>query len=147
MKSSKSLPETLRETWCNRAGLTLAIVALAVSALVITTLRAVEADGSDSTKIEAQLSGAMLNGLVPRGEAELETFTDGSRKFEIEVRNVNLPDGTVLNVLVDGTRVGTLTLAAHAGELELKTRDGATLPEIVQQGLAALGLCVAVTHR
>ena len=131
MKSSKSFGRMLKGTsLCNRAGATLAIVAFAVSALMITTFRAVNADGSDSTKIEAQLSGAMLNGLIPKAAAELETFTDGSQKFEIEVENVNLPDGTVLNVLVDGTKVGTLTLALQRGELELKTKDGATLPQI-----------------
>lgn len=131
MESSKSLRQLLKGTrFWNRAGATLAIVALAVSAFMVTTFRAVMADGSDSTKIEAQLSGAMLNGLIPKGEAELESFTDGSRKFEIEVENVNLPDGTVLNVVVDGTKVGTLTLALHRATLELKREDGATLPQI-----------------
>src|SRR5215471_11621582 len=114
----------------SRGGLTLALVAFATVALFIITMRAVSADDSSSNKIEGQLSGAMLNGLVPRGEVELETFADGSRKFETEVNNVNLPDGTVLNVSIDGTKVGTLTLMGHQGELELKTQNGQTLPEI-----------------
>ncbi|MDX6445408.1 MAG: hypothetical protein QOH71_2482 [Blastocatellia bacterium] len=93
---------------------------------------AVNADGGSgsSTKIEAEFAGAMLNGLVPKGEAELETFADGNRKFEVTVSNVNLPNGTVLNVLVDGAKVGTLTVGALTGQLELKTKDGQTVPQI-----------------
>jgi hypothetical protein len=118
-------------SFLSREGLTLVLVALATTALLVVTMRAVNADGSDnSTKIEGQLAGAMLNGLVPKGEAEFESLADGSRQFEVEVNNVNLPDGTVLNVSVDGTKVGTLTLIGHQGELELKTKDGQTLPEI-----------------
>src|SRR5205823_717783 len=84
--------------------------------------------GSGS-EIEAQLSGAMLNGLIPKGKAEFEN-EDGKQKFEIEVENVNLPDGTALNVLIDGTKVGMLTLLGRRGELEIKTSDGGTLPQI-----------------
>jgi hypothetical protein len=93
---------------------------------------AVNADGGSgsSTKIEAEFAGAMLNGLVPKGEAELETFVDGNRKFEVTVSNVNLPNGTVLNVLVDGAKVGTLTIGALTGQMELKTKDGQTVPQI-----------------
>jgi len=130
MKNSNSLRQVKGTRLWDRKGATLMIVALAVSALMVTTLRAVLADGSGSSKIEAQLSGAMLNGLIPKGESESESFTDGSSKFEIEVENVNLPDGTMLNVLVDGTKVGTLTLALHRGQLELRTGNGATLPQI-----------------
>lgn len=135
MKNRKTLgccTSSSKSLLLSRGGLTLALVAIATMALIVSTMRAVRADGdgSNSTRIEGQLSGAMLNGLVPRGEAELETFADGSRKFEIEVNNVNLPDGTVLNVSVDGTKVGTLTLIGHQGELELKTQNGQTLPEI-----------------
>src|SRR6266850_6385562 len=88
-------------------GVTVAVCVFAIS------LIAVSADHGDSdvvTKIEANLAGAAINGLVPRGEAEAKTFVDGNRKFEVDVTNVNLPDGRVLNVHVDGVQVGTLRL-------------------------------------
>jgi hypothetical protein len=131
MNTSKSWHELFEGTrlLLNRGVVTLAIVAVSVLALLVTTYRAARADGSSSTKIEAQLSGAMLNGLIPKGKAEFEN-ENGAQKFEVEVENVNLPDGTVLNILVDGTRVGTLTLSGHRGELEIKTNDGGTLPQI-----------------
>ncbi|MGB8508075.1 MAG: DUF4214 domain-containing protein, partial [Pyrinomonadaceae bacterium] len=82
-------------------------------------------------KIEANLAGATLNGLNPRGEAEFERRTDGRVKFEVNVQNVNLPAGTILNVLVDNARVGALTLnGLMSGELELESNDGQTVPQI-----------------
>ncbi|MDQ3743826.1 MAG: DUF4214 domain-containing protein [Acidobacteriota bacterium] len=89
------------------------------------------ADGGSSTgtKIEAALSGAAIGGLTPKGEAEFEQKSDGSRKLEVEVEHVNLPSGTVLDVLVDGQKVGSLTLdSLMAGKLELETEHGQTFP-------------------
>jgi Domain of unknown function (DUF4214) len=92
---------------------------------------AVFADGNSSTgtKIEAALSGAAINGLTPKGEAEFEQRADGSRKLEVEVEHVNLPAGTVLDVLVDGQKAGSITLnSLLAGEIELETEHGQTFP-------------------
>ncbi|MDQ3919167.1 MAG: hypothetical protein M3348_11885, partial [Acidobacteriota bacterium] len=89
------------------------------------------ADGGSSTqtKIEAALSGAAIGGLTPKGEAEFEQKSDGSRKLEVEVEHVNLPSGTVLDVLVDGQKVGSLTLdSLMAARLELETEHGQTFP-------------------
>ncbi|HEX8070823.1 MAG TPA: hypothetical protein VF546_12780 [Pyrinomonadaceae bacterium] len=94
------------------------------------------------TNVEIDLVGAAINGVTPRGEAELERRADGSREFEVKVRNVNLPAGTRLNVLVDGAKVGELTLTAlRDGELEFDTRDGQTLPPVVN------GTTVTVTDQ
>ena len=104
-----------------------------VLCLFTVSLVTVSADdgGSDVvTEIEADLAGAAINGLLPGGEAEAKTFTDGNRKFEVDVTNINLPDGTILNVSVDGALVGTLRLLGMMGELELETADGQTVPSI-----------------
>lgn len=106
-----------------------------VLALCLFTVSLVAVSASDGgsdvvTKIEANLAGAAINGLVPRGEAETKTFADGNRKFEVHVSSINLPDGTILNVSVDGARVGTLRLVGMLGELELETADGQTVPQI-----------------
>lgn len=104
-----------------------------VLCLFTVSLVAVSANGGSAdvvTRIEADLAGAAINGLVPRGEAEAKTFVDGSRKFEVDVTNINLPDGTILNVSVDGARVGTLRLIGMLGELDLETANGQTVPPI-----------------
>jgi len=108
-------------------GIVLALCLFTVSLVAVSA----NDGGSDVvTKIEADLAGAAINGLVPRGEAEAKTFVDGNREFEVDVSNINLPDGTVLNVSVDGARVGTLRLVGMQGELELETEDGQTVPPI-----------------
>ena len=107
----------------------LAVLALSIMAISIVSTHA-SGGGDTITNIEANLAGASLNGQVPRGEAEYKVFVSGHRKFETEVFNVNLPSGTVLNVLVDGTRVGGLRIGVLAGELELETEDGQTVPQV-----------------
>jgi hypothetical protein len=84
------------------------------------------------TRVEIDLAGPVLNGAKPRGEAELRRRADGSREFEVQVSNVSLPVGTRLNVLVDGGKVGELVLTSLlAGKFELDTRDGQSLPSVV----------------
>ena len=104
-------------------GATLVVCVFAISIIV----GSADGGGSDVvTKIEANLAEPLYNGLVPRGEAETKTFLDGNRKFEVAVTNVNLPDGTILNVLVDGFR------RAHCGlpvlEVSLKLRQKTVIP-------------------
>jgi hypothetical protein len=108
-----------------------ALAAGLVLACLFILLPAALADGSssDGTKIEAALSGAAIGGVTPKGEAEFEQKADGSRKLEVEVEHVNLPAGTVLDVFVDGQKVGSVTLDAFmAGRIELETERGQTFP-------------------
>ncbi len=80
--------------------------------------------------IEADLAGATLNGLDPKGEAEFESEAGGNQEFKVKVENVNLPNGTTLNVLVDNIKVGTITLNSLKGELKFEAEHGQTLPQI-----------------
>ncbi|HEV7889381.1 MAG TPA: DUF4214 domain-containing protein [Pyrinomonadaceae bacterium] len=82
-------------------------------------------------EFEAKLSGAPINGVTPKGEAEFE-IEGTNREFKVRIENVNLPAGTALDVLVDGAKVGTLTVASglQRSELRLKTEDGQTVPVI-----------------
>jgi hypothetical protein len=81
--------------------------------------------------IETRLAGASLNGATPSGEAEFERELEGSRKLTIKVEHVNLPDGTRLNVFIDGVKVGEIVLAGGRGELSLSTSHGQTTPPVV----------------
>lgn len=81
------------------------------------------------TRFYAPLTGAAIDGVVPRGLGEYEAV--GTRtSFETYVNFVNLADGTVLPVMVNGTTVGNITLANHRGELELSSEDGNTVPVV-----------------
>jgi hypothetical protein len=74
---------------------------------------------SGPTKTE-QLSGPALNGVVPEGRAraDMSQFTcGGSTILTVEIKNVNLPDGTVVGVSLDWTPIGTITLSGQRGVL------------------------------
>ncbi|MFL6230154.1 MAG: hypothetical protein ACJ741_15385 [Pyrinomonadaceae bacterium] len=96
---------------------------------------------SANAHIETRLAGAPLNGATPTGEAEFEREIEGSRKLTVKVEHVNLPDGTRLNVFIDGTKVGEIVLAAGRGELSLSTSHGQTTPPV------ANGTSVSVTNQ
>ncbi|HEX8503204.1 MAG TPA: DUF4214 domain-containing protein [Pyrinomonadaceae bacterium] len=82
-------------------------------------------------EFDADLTGAAINGIVPEGDAEYE-IEAGNREFRVRIENVNLPAGTVLNVLVDGTQVGTIAVAPSLdrSEFRLKTENGQAVPQI-----------------
>ena len=84
---------------------------------------------SPRTHYFAPLTGAAIDGVVPRGIGSYEAVGT-STEFETYVNFVNLANGTVLAVSVNGTAVGNITLNNHRGELELSSQDGDTVPTI-----------------
>jgi len=83
-------------------------------------------------EIQTDLNGALINGIRPKGEAEFTVELSGNREFKVRVENINLAGGTLLNVLVDGNQVGTITLIGGLvrNELVLKTERGQTVPQV-----------------
>ncbi len=83
------------------------------------------------TEFDADLTGAAINGIVPEGDAEY-SIEFNNREFRVRVEEVNLPAGTLLDVFVDGARIGTLAVAPglDRSELKLKTENGQTVPQI-----------------
>jgi hypothetical protein len=70
--------------------------------------------------VRKMLNGPAINGVVPQGEAlaDQSQFNDGeSTLLIVRVTNVNLPDGTVLNVTLDFTPLGSITLSRGEGAL------------------------------
>jgi hypothetical protein len=82
-------------------------------------------------EFDADLTGAAINGIVPEGDAEY-SIEFNNREFRVRVEEVNLPAGTLLNVLVDGVKIGTLAVAPglDRSELKLKTEDGQAVPQV-----------------
>src|SRR5437763_4768647 len=106
-------------------------ILIIVASLVFALAGVIASADSNDVITQATLSGPALNGLTPKGVAEHRAKADGSLRFGVEVEDVNLPAGTVLNVLVNGTSIGSLTLNSfHEGELELETEAGQTVPTI-----------------
>ncbi len=75
------------------------------------------------------LTGAAINGKQPKGKAEFQMESD-LRRFSVEVDNVRLPNGTVLDISVNGSPVGSITLVAQGGTLFLSSAANQSVPNI-----------------
>jgi len=74
--------------------------------------------GGDTLK--QTLSGPTIDGVVPEGEAladHSQFVNGGDTLLTVRVKNVNLADGTSLDVTLSFTPVGTLTLSRGEGSL------------------------------
>jgi hypothetical protein len=96
------------------------------------------AAGAAETRIKAQLAGAALNGMTPKGRAEFRARATNNQ-LNVQVENVNLPDGTILNVLVNDAQIGQLSLTLRKGEMQLNSGDGQIVPSLT------LGSTIVVT--
>jgi hypothetical protein len=70
-------------------------------------------------KLSTDLVGPAVNGVVPSGAAKVDQskLPAVPGTLWVEVKNVNLPDGTVLWVVLDGDPVGVIPLARGQGRL------------------------------
>ncbi len=70
--------------------------------------------------VKETLTGPAINGVVPQGEAiadQSSFLSGGSTILTVQVRDVNLPSGTVLGVTLDFTPIGTITLSGGEGSM------------------------------
>lgn len=83
-------------------------------------------------RIQTRLTGGAINGVTPSGRARFRSRGTASN-FSVEVQDVNLADGTKLNVtLMRGATsipAGSMTLALHIGEIDVNTNDGNLVPQ------------------
>src|SRR4051812_42570017 len=70
-------------------------------------------------KLSTPLVGTPINGVTPSGSARVDQSklpqTPGT--LTVEVKNVNLPDGTALAIELDGMAVGTINLVRGQGKV------------------------------
>jgi hypothetical protein len=84
------------------------------------------------------LSGPTLNGVLPIGYAQFE-LESSRTEFEVEVRQINVPLGTGLTVVVDNVRVGSITIAdGGRGELKLRSDRGQAVPQVVSGSMISI---------
>jgi hypothetical protein len=90
--------------------------------------------GSNEVRLQSPLAGGTINGINARGNIDFRTRSASDNKLSVEVENVNLPQGTVLQVFVGDRAVGQIVIGPppmRGGELEISTRDGGSLPTLV----------------
>lgn len=99
------------------------------------------AKGADEVRMKTALSGPRLNAVTPSGQAEYRVAS-GRSKLNVQVEDVKVAAGTVLDVLLDGARIGSITVDALTlgGELELATTDGDVVPAVKKGSLVVVKL-------
>jgi hypothetical protein len=114
----------------NRILTLFACLALALTWTTFSGIRYAAAD--HCSRGAGTLSGPAINGKVPSGKARWQgnAFCQ-PLELEVEVKDVNLPDGTVLSVdaCARGTPsniVGSISLRGGSGQLQLSKLDGST---------------------
>ena len=118
---------------------TLSMLVLSAMSLAVPAASAKDGNDGGTTRSRTCIAGPAISGQTPYGHAEIRVESDRARsRFNVEVEDVNLDAGTMLDVVVDhaGARakVGTIKLdAKHSGELELNSQDGDSVPA-VQKG-------------
>lgn len=108
---------------------------LAVLALSATTLFGF---GAEEIRLRTRLAG----GGAASGAAEYRSIPSKNRsRLNVQVEDVNLAAGTVVDVTVNGDKVGTITISAapiRGGELELNTQDGEAVPSLSKGALVVV---------
>lgn len=80
--------------------------------------------------ISAVLTGGPIAGMIPVGSCFYGTF-NSITTLNCNISSVNLPANTNLDVVINGTSAGTITLTAlRNGSLRLSTANGGTVPVI-----------------
>jgi hypothetical protein len=70
--------------------------------------------------VKETLTGAAIGGVAPEGQAladQSQYLTGGSTILTVQIKKVNLPDGTVLSVSLDFTPVGSITVTKGEGTM------------------------------
>ncbi len=107
-------------------------IMLCALTLAVTGMFAEQGRDGDHNRVRATLTGPAISGETPGGSAVSQSH-EGENMFRVEVNDVNLPDGTVLSVVLvhEGNRMraGELKLMSGSGELDLRSRDGDRVPQ------------------
>lgn len=68
--------------------------------------------------------------INPHGAAEFQLYESGQKELEVQIEDVSLANGTVVEAFVGGNSVGMFTLDLQRGRLKLRTADGQTVPDV-----------------
>jgi tetratricopeptide (TPR) repeat protein/energy-coupling factor transporter ATP-binding protein EcfA2 len=88
--------------------------------------------GAVPLDLETDLKGKPSHGGEPEGKAEFKATADGERAFTVHIKNVALPAGAILDVLIDGRKIGNFKLHGdkHRGKFILDTEQGHNVPQV-----------------
>lgn len=91
----------------------------------------VKADSTPVIIVRTASLTAPAGSVNPHGMAVWQLYQSGNREIEVEIEDVTLASGTMLNVVVDGTIIGQIAVQVdQRGKLKLKTEDGQSVPAV-----------------
>ncbi|MFO0954120.1 MAG: hypothetical protein U0835_23790 [Isosphaeraceae bacterium] len=90
-----------------------------LATLLSFALAAPAALAASPMKLSAPLVGPRIGAITPKGKVKVDQskLPREAPEFQVEVENVNLPNGTVLVVVLNGHPVGTLNILAGRAKL------------------------------
>ncbi|HLV81934.1 MAG TPA: hypothetical protein VKT32_16720 [Chthonomonadaceae bacterium] len=113
----------------------LTLLTLALAALFAFTGLAAQAQQEQSHY--AYLHGPAIHNIRPHGLAQYTTQYDPEtgweRQFEVESHRVNMANGTILSVQLNGQEIGRMKLWEGEGNFNLDTQLGNSVP-FIQKG-------------
>ncbi len=79
---------------------------------------------------EAKLTPADVTrvGRQAKGKAEWEAYSNGEEEFSLRLRNIELEDGTMLDVYLSGRHIGRITIDRSHGEMKIESGNGRAVP-------------------
>lgn len=81
------------------------------------------------TEFEAHLEATEAGGNIT-GKSEWKQYGDGTFRFKIFVRNIELPDGSQIDVLLDDVRVMQLTVQDNQTKADLESPIQLGIPKV-----------------
>lgn len=90
---------------------------------------------------EAKLlpADARHSGADARGKAEWERYGSGEEECLVRIRNVDLPDDTILDVRINQSAIGRIVLKNKKGLLRIESKHE-TVPRIVEKDIITISM-------
>ncbi len=85
-------------------------------------------------ELEAHLAPANLQPRA-RGKAEWKVYENGTRQCKVSLSGLNLADGTMLELAVDGRRIGQLVVQHGAARYRRESERGEGVPAVEENQL------------
>lgn len=81
---------------------------------------------------EAKLesTGANEFSQFGRGEVERELYGDGSAELKIQFSSSNLPDGSIVSLMIDGVHAGDFEVSNGRDYQRIDSQSGRTVPSV-----------------
>jgi len=109
-----------------------AIVALIAAWVSIPLLNGiVKADSTPVVVLRNAILASPTGSINPHGTASWTLYQSGNREIQVEAQDTSLAQGTVLNAIVDGSSIGTMTVdSVQRAKITLKTENGQAVPVV-----------------